>query len=348
MTKPLIIAEQICPPGSTRPVAIPVTQDLGGGALRLWAHVVAGAQPGPTLTLLSAVRGEGFLTVEFIRRLIRDLKPEQLRGNLVAVPVCNPVAFAHLTRRTPDESDQPDVNRAFPGEYTRLADQLAGAISQHILPITDCLVDFHTGPWGVSSGYIGYPADIPDGTTQGLTEEAAYAFGWPCLRKVSVVGFPGAGSVLGQCCVEHNIPAIYTSLGGSGFSRRSEQDWMSAYRRGVLNLLKFMGILAGEMESLPERYLVWERRWSVCPTVGGYLRPALAPDALLVEVMPGDVLGEVYSPYTFEVLQRLEAPGEGMLFMNARDHPVRPGYWAFGVIDYSDAGTRWVENLPAG
>ena len=49
------------------------------------------------------------------------------------------------------------------------------------------------------------------------------------------------------------------------------------------------------------------------------------------------------SPYTFEELQRLEAPSDGLLTLMARTYPVRPGDWAFGVADTSHPESNWVE-----
>jgi predicted deacylase len=66
------------------------------------------------------------------------------------------------------------------------------------------------------------------------------------------------------------------------------------------------------------------------------------------EVKAGQVLGRVMSPYSFEVLEELRAPGDGILMYTARSYPVRPGDWAFGVVDLADEKTVWVPNPLAG
>jgi predicted deacylase len=104
--------------------------------------------------------------------------------------------------------------------------------------------------------------------------------------------------------------------------------------------MKHLGILDGEPE-VPEKYLVFKKRWRVNPSKGGYLFPNIEPERLLTEIEEGELLGTVVSPYTFEEVERLESPGRGILFYTARTYPVRPGDWAFGVIDLSDPDTRW-------
>ena len=56
-------------------------------------------------------------------------------------------------------------------------------------------------------------------------------------------------------------------------------------------------------------------------------------------------LAKVISPYTFEELETLQSPAHGLLFYFARSYPVRPGDWAFGVIDLEDEKTEWVERF---
>ena len=59
-------------------------------------------------------------------------------------------------------------------------------------------------------------------------------------------------------------------------------------------------------------------------------------------ITAGTLLGEVLSPYTNEVIEELRSPADGLLFYTARDYPVEPGGWAFGIADTQE-GARWVE-----
>jgi predicted deacylase len=176
------------------------------------------------------------------------------------------------------------------------------------------------------------------------SRKLALAFGYPCVKSGQVITrFPGPASANGYAAGVLGIPAINADIGGSGFGRALEERWIEMNIRGIRNVMVYSGMLKGELD-LPDRYLTWEKRWRVNPSVGGYLFTKVGYDGLMMEVRKGQVLGEVVSPHTFKVLEVLEAPCDGVLAYAARDYPVRPGDWAFGVVDLSDQETEWISN----
>jgi predicted deacylase len=261
-----------------------------------------------------------------------------MSGTVLAMPVGNPVALGHLSRTTPDGLDSIDLNRVFPGEYSVITDQLAMTIAREILAPADAMIDFHSGFWGSAQGVIIHRA-FPDPQLAEATHAMARAFGWPSIQasqltpslERSSTGY--FGGVLGR-------PCITPEIGGSGFDQALEEYWIETKVKGALNVMKHLGILSGAPD-VPDRYLVWSKRWRVNPKKGGLLVPVVGPDRHLTEVQKGELLGRVLSPYTFEEIERLEAPGRGVLFSFARQHPVRAGGWAFGVVDCDDPNTHW-------
>ncbi len=329
--------------GTRQVVAVPVTVDLNGAEVKLHIHAVAGRREGPTLALLSTLHGSEFLTIEMIRRVVASLDPEELAGTVLAVPVGNPVALQSLTRNTRDESDSPDLNRAFPGGFTWITDQIAAAITENVLKNADYLMDFHMGLWGSVMGAVMYGTDF-DPEVVAKSRDMAFAFGYPCVQSGKLASsFPGPRSSCGYGGKVLNIPNLAVEIGGAGFDKALEESWLRMNLDGIRNVMVQAGMLAGEL-TLPERYLVWEKRWRVNPRMGGYLVPGIAPQDLMREVKKGEVLGRVISPYTFELLEELTSPGDGVVFFTCRDYPVRPGDWAYGVIDAHDENTKWVDN----
>jgi predicted deacylase len=330
-------------PGTKEVVALPVTTDLDGSEIKVYVHVITGSEPGPCLALLSTLHGSEFLTIEMTRRLVEELDPSAMKGTVLAVPVGNPVALQMLTRNTPDESDAPDLNRVFPGQFTWIAEQLAGVITESVLKNADYLIDFHMGLWGSVMGTVACGTDF-DEAVVAKSHELAYAFGYPSIQSSKLAtSFPGPRSACGYAGAVLKIPNLIVEIGGAGFDKDLEESWLKMNLDGIRNVMIHTGILTGEMK-MPTRYLVWEKRWRVNPTVGGYLLPQVLASELMREVKGGEVLGKVVSPYTFEVLEELTAPGDGIVFFAPRDYPVRPGYWTYGVIEAHDENTRWVEN----
>ncbi len=334
------------PPVPGRALAsVRVTTRLDGSELRIPVHVVTGRRDGPTLTLVSTQHGAEWFSVEVVRRVITELVPERLRGRVIGVPVANPVALEQFTRLTPDESDEPDLNRVWPGGPTWITEQIAAALHKEVLSSTDYLMDFHPGPWGAALATVGYGADLPDSTVRQASLEMALAFGHPSLRALNVMGgFPGPRSIAGYAGSALKIPNIGPCLGGLGFAPEVERDWLEQNVRGVQNVLRHLGMLDGEPAGLPDRYFHFASRGRrVVPSVGGFLRAGRGPEALMTEVAKGTVLGAVTSPYTFEPLEDLVAPEDGVLFGVARDYQVRPGDWAYFLAESQHPGSAWLE-----
>ena len=329
--------------GTVRTVS--VTTRLDGSELRIPVHEVKGERDGPTLTLVSTQHGAEWFSVEIVRRVLSDLTPKSLRGRVVGVPVANPVALEHFTRMTPDESDEPDLNRVWPGGTTWITEQIAAALDKEVLASTDYLMDFHPGPWGAALATIGYGADLPDEKVRRASLEMALAFGHPSVRALRMMGaFPGPRSIAGYAGSVRKIPNIGPCLGGLGFAPDVERGWIDQQVRGIRNVLRHFGMLDGEAEGLPSRYFHFgSRGHRVVPSRGGYLRAGHGPDALMSEVAKGTVLGTVESPYTFEQIEELSAPVDGVLFGVARDYMVRPGDWAYFVAESKRADSLWID-----
>lgn len=338
----IVIGGRTVPPGTRAAIRIPVTTGLNGAELALWVHVVRGAEAGPTLGLLSALHGSEWASVEPVRRVVLETDPRALRGTILAVPVANPPALVLNTRNIPDESDSPDLNRIFPGPLTWTSDQLIATISREVVARATHLVDFHMGPWGSAFLDILVGNDFPKAGLSDETERLAIAFGSPIIRRANVVsGFPGPRSSIGYAGGVLGIPAMGVELGGSGFGPRIEGRWQRQAVDGVRALMAEIGMLAKAPSVRPARQLVYTRSHRVNPSKGGLLRSRFGGDALGELVEKGTLLGEVVSPYTFEILEELRAPARGLLFYVARGYPVHPGDWAFGLADIEE-GARWI------
>lgn len=339
-----MIGSAVVPPGEKGVVPIEVTTGLNGAPVRLWVHVVNGARPGPTLSLLSTMHGGEWFSIPPLRDLVSALDPAELSGTVLCVPVANPPALGLMTRNMPDESDSPDLNRVFPGPLSWTTDQLAAAMTAEVLERSDAVLDFHMGPWGSTFRDILVASDFPPEVTEAAMS-LALAFGSPIIRQAKVVsGFPGPRSAIGYAGGVLGIPALGVEVGGAGFGPKLESEWRAQMLDGILAVMSELGMVEHHSAELPERQLVYSISHRVNPTVGGILRSRFGGEALGEQVSAGTLLGTVTSPYTFETLEELVAPADGLLFYTARDYPVHPGDWAYGIADTTAGDVRWVEN----
>jgi predicted deacylase len=326
-------------------VRIPVTTDMNGMEVVIWSHLIIGAKDGPRLTLLSGLHGNEWLHLEFFRRFVQDCNPDELSGTVVVVPMANVVAFGQLSRSVPDDSDNADANRSFPGKgrrFTWLAEQIATQIATEILQESDYMLDFHSGLWGATMGSSIVGIDYSDPEIVAKSQDLSYAFGNPLVFTARMVNrFPGPRSSQGYAGEVLGIPCCGSMLGGAGFDRDQEETWHRMNLRGIQNVMAHVGMLEDRLH-LPEQYLTYEMVHRINPRVGGLLEPVHEVETFGRELQAGELLGRVISPFTFEVLEELTVPTDGYLAYWARMYPLRPGDWAYGVIPVDHPGTHWV------
>lgn len=326
--------------GTKTIVKLPVTQDLGGLNVDVDVHVLAGSSPGPTLSLLSTLHGSEWLSVEMFRRLLAAIDVNRLSGTLLAVPVGNPVSLCYQTRCVPDESDAPDVNRAFGNQHNWLGDQLARVIGEGVITKSTAMIDWHPMPWGCAMDSAMYPVDLPDPALVEKSKGMAMALGAGAVQLGRVFTDPGPKSSFGYAALR-NIPSIAAEVGGIGWGYEMEEEWIGRGVRGMINVMRYLGMLEGEPE-LPERTLLFEKRFRIDPRFGGLLIPERPLDRLMRRVEAGEVLAKVVSANTFEELEVLTCPGEGYMYAMARFYAVRPGDWSYLIADAGDENTVWV------
>ncbi|MCV0384683.1 MAG: succinylglutamate desuccinylase/aspartoacylase family protein [Erythrobacter sp.] len=340
-TQPIKIGNTALRRGTREYVTVPVIRDLDSSTISLHIHAVTGARPGPAMAVVTVLHGGEWQAADIALELLNRVDPAELAGTLLVLPIANPLALASGTRNIRDESDSPDLNRSFGGEQTWLADQLANAISEHVLSKVDAVIDYHSGLWGATMGSVTCGRDFSDPEVSRRAYEMARAFGRGHVRRGDLATkFPGPKSMVGYAGQVLGVPGIISEVGGTGFSPEVEGKWLRLNVEGTLNVMGHLGML--ERAVGPSGgVLVFDKVIRVNPTVGGMLEPIFPVEGLMKdEVQPGQLLGRVWSPYTFEVVEELRSPVRGLVDMVPRPYPVRPGDWAYLLIDLDAPGTR--------
>jgi len=342
-------------PGERAFTRLPVTKLLSGTTLTLPIHVVHGAEPGPVLGITSGVHGAEYLPIRVVKGALERLNPPVLRGTVVAVPICNPLSFARGTRITPDEDDVDfaNLNRVFPGYRDKavfgigqphssdrtLTEAIAAVITDKILTKIDHLVDFH------SSRYQGIIKVIQQKGQEGrqaeITQGMCRALGLGLIHEHT----DNPKTITGQAA-QMGMSTCVPEIGGGRVSAPAEEHCVTMGIRGIFNVIKFLDMIPGEIEA-PARQLVFEIAPHVRPTTAGYLVSRFDPDQLFmgeetgIPVKKGEVLGTLFDPYTFEDLETLHSPVDGILYITRRSGPVEAGSHAYAVADLQVS--RWID-----
>ena len=329
-------------PGERKIITVPVTKDLGVD-IRIKAHVLAGKYEGPTLLILSMLHGEEWFSALIIRELVKRLNLDELKGNIIAIPVANTSAFNSGTRCVMDNSDEPDANRAFGGKFMWLTNQITRTIEEEFFSVSDFLIDYHIGSWGSTMADIGYGADYQDPKMSEISKGMALAYQFPMIHAMTL--FEGVHSKkdrtsMGCAAVNHNIPGIVPEIGGLGFGEKIENQWIEDNMNGLFGNLKYLGMLDGEPDYCDE-YLFIGDYWRTSPKNAGYIELKIGLDRQCKKIEKDEHLADVVDPETFEILEEIRSPGEGVLFYTCRNFMSRPGGWTFGIADIKNS--KWVK-----
>ncbi len=141
--EPVTLAGVTVLPGQRSIIDLEVSQLYTHSPLGTPIEVVNGKYAGPTLLVSAAIHGDELNGVEAVRQLLNKIKPERLKGVLIAVPVVNVFGFVHKSRYLPDRRD---LNRCFPGsERGSIASRLAYQFLNQVVRHCTHVIDLHTG-----------------------------------------------------------------------------------------------------------------------------------------------------------------------------------------------------------
>ncbi|WP_180902738.1 succinylglutamate desuccinylase/aspartoacylase family protein [Martelella soudanensis] len=198
---------------------------------------------GPTALLTGGVHGDEYEGPIAISRLAKSLKPEDVQGRVIMMPAVNIPAIMADTRLSP--IDGWDINRCFPGNPKgSFSQMLAHFLDSVILPMADISVDMHTAGHSFDSALSTNMHHVSDPQIREKTLAAAAAFGAPFNV---VFGGVDEDSTFTSCVERRGIISLGTELGGWG---RVNIEGVRIGRRGIDNILKHMGVIEGEPDTV--------------------------------------------------------------------------------------------------
>jgi len=280
-------------------------------------HLVAGAEPGPTLLVQGAIHGEEVVGSVAILDFIENLDPAELRGNVIAVPVVNRAGFQLQTRGS--EIDGKDISRLFPGDPEgSVSEQIAHTYFTEVIEQSDVMLDFHAGARTAYERYVLFSAEKdPENPTEIEKRRRKLVAGFG-LDKAAYFppGTFGANDAK-QAIEDADVTQITLEFGGgTGWFEHGEENVRDA-ERGMWNTLKVMEMVDGELEADGPKCTVYEAGTVIWkPDVDGlFIREKTIGD----ELDAGDVYGRLVDPYTGNELTTLTAPEDGTVIPSGQN-----------------------------
>jgi N-alpha-acetyl-L-2,4-diaminobutyrate deacetylase len=258
--------------------------DSAWGSVMIPIAVVRGG-PGPTALLVGGNHGDEYEGPLALFELARTLDPAAVSGAVVIVPALNTPAFRAGTRTSP--IDGGNLNRSFPGSPTgSVTEKIADYVTRTLLPMADLVLDLHSG--GKTLDFLPFAAGhlLPDKAQEARAKAAVVAFAAPWSMQMLEIDAVG---MLDTTAEGLGKTFVTTELGGGGTARA---ETVAVARRGVLNLLRHAGILAGRPEPAPTRWLdMPSADCFVFAEDDGLIEPAVDLGA---RVAAGDLLARIH------------------------------------------------------
>jgi hypothetical protein len=301
-------------PGEIDTGRLEVGETRDGTPVGLPVAVVNGSREGKTLYLQAASDGDELNGVGVVQRLVPQLDPAELSGQILVVGIVNYHAFQVAEHRNP--IDDTKMNRAYPGDENGTSSERIAAATFDAATRADLVVDLHQG----STSRMIDEVRVRCGRHHRLHSE--------CLRLAKTFGCgyvldqKGPDGQLARAGPDEGIPTIDPELGGCvGWDANSIQNGV----RGVYNVLRGYGFLDGSVET--ERQTRAKGFDQYGSPAGGLVRF----EANLGErVSAGDVLFEVTDVFG-SLKARVTADSPGIFWRSRRLPQVATGEYVCSV-----------------
>ena len=295
------------------PVELPVT-------------IVQGINPGPTLVVTAGVHGRELVGIMGLGKVLRDLDPTKMSGNLVAAPAVNMSAVEFGDRVT--LWDKGDLNRQKSGKKEGTVTQrLAYHLYHDVVLRADAYIDLHSSN---AEGYVWYTICLveeegarPDVIAK--SKEMALAFGLEQIFGKT----PWKGTFKGEA-IRQGIPSMSTEVGGGTDFFQNGRKQIEATARGIMNVMKLMRIIEGPIETESNKSIWWNGHTEVLNDgVGGLMLMEAQRGQFLKK---GDVFATKYDATTGEEVAKIYAPADGTVLNTGLVWPLCPPERFVGVM----------------
>lgn len=266
---------------------------------------VTGSGDGPLLTVIAGVHGCEYASMAGVRRWLRDLEKQELRGRVRAVPVLNLTAFETRTPFVVPE-DGKNLNRCFPGNPDgTLGERLAYDAFSQLISGSDAYIDAHCGDMVEAlQPFALYEA----GPAEARARDLATAYGLPYVIRQEKGPDQAVSGTSSGAAAEAGIAAITAEAGGCGLV---EEYAVALHVAGLHAVLAVLGMTDDRPDREPARPPTYLGRflWLRCRQAGWWQPVVAAGDALA----EGQVIGTVSTLDGADVLETITAPADSVV-----------------------------------
>lgn len=203
--------------------------------ITLPATLITGIRPGKTVLLTAGVHGCEYCSIQAAVELAEELRPEEMNGRVLVLPVANVSGFRDRLPAVVAE-DGKNLNRVFPGDASgSKAERLAHCITTLQLR-SDFYVDMHGGDLHEAMfPFVFFPGVGEPEVTEASRQAARALNVGVRVRSSATSGAYNSAALRG-------VPSLLVERGGLGRWSREE---VNAYKDDIRRILAHLGVTEG-------------------------------------------------------------------------------------------------------
>ena len=228
---------------------IPWSRDASSwGSIPLPITVIKNGD-GPTVLFTGANHGDEYEGPIALTKLRENLEASDIQGRVIIVPALNLPAFRAGKRTSP--IDGGNMNRAFPGKADgTITEMIAHFVTTRFITKADIVVDIHAGGRSMNLLPMSIIHDLPNADQMTATLAAMNAFGAPFGMILTELDAQG---MIDTVVEDMGKIFVSTELGGAA---TSSVETIEIAERGVMNILKHAGVVAGSPDIPTPSHLI--------------------------------------------------------------------------------------------
>ncbi len=258
---------------------------------------------GKTLLITAGIHSAEYVGIQAAIELSKELKPTDIDGTVIIMPLINVSGFTHRTVSMVYE-DAKNLNREFPGSPNgTIAEQICHSLSTEIFPKIDYYIDLHSGDdYEELAAYAYYV-----GPVEAHVREKAFQMAqrvdteWIVESQSATGGGYNYASSIG-------IPSILLERGGMGKWTRHEVEQYKEDVRRVLSYLQILKTDAGDGAPIGTHTIFTEVIYEDAPVGGRWYSLCMPGDA----IKAGQIIGEIRDCFA-NTLYVCRAKGDGVI-----------------------------------
>src|SRR5712664_4148374 len=295
---------------ATGTIDVPAGSDA---ATQIPVVVIRGANPGPTLALVSGAHGTEYASIIALEGLIGPLDPAQISGTVILLPLVNIPSFEQKVPHV-NPIDNKSMNRFYPGKEDGTQTERASyLITKRVVDKSDYLIDFHGGDLDESLRPYAYWVVSGNKKQDAVSKQMALAFGLDHIiisddRPKDLT----STKYLDNTAAMRGKPAVTVEAGYAG---TVETDDVALLAQGTLSVMRYLKMFPGEPRSI--EHPVWIQSLSeISSPETGIFYPLVKRGTYVQEEMNlgyvtdyvGKILFEARSPVSGIVLHICAVP----------------------------------------